>query len=93
MAIRPCFRSKRDSVEPIREPLVFDVKGCSSASQASKLAKFVSLKCKDNSVFLLIRHYVTLLRHLVLIEMGVVPRKSSRFNDIAVSVIEYNTII
>lgn len=43
MAVSSRIRSKRDSVDAIREPLVFDVKGGSSASEASKLARTVGV--------------------------------------------------
>ena len=81
IGIRSYIKSKRDSVKPIREPLVFNVKGYSSASQAFKLARCISLKCKVNPAFLFNRYRVTLLRHLTLIVMLVVPRKSGRLAD------------
>lgn len=89
MAVSSRTRSKRDSVDAIREPLVFDVKGGSSASEASKLARTVSLDRKVNPAFLLISHRVIVLRHTMLKVKLVVPRKSGRLGGLAVSVMVY----
>jgi hypothetical protein len=79
-------------VEPIREPLVFYVEGCSSASQAPKFARGIGLKSKLYLAFVLNCYRVALLRHLVLIVKFVVPRKSGRLTDVAGSLMEYVTL-
>jgi hypothetical protein len=78
-------------VEPIREPLMLYVEGCSSASQAPKFARGIGLKGKLYSAFVLNCYRVALLRHLVLIVKFVVPRKSGRLTDVAGSLMEYVT--
>jgi hypothetical protein len=79
-------------VEPIREPLILYVGGCSSASQAPKFARGIGLKGKLYSAFVLSYYRVALLRHLVLIVKFVVPRKSGRLTDVAGSLMEYVNI-
>jgi hypothetical protein len=76
-------------VEPIREPLVLYVEGCSSASQAPKFARGIGLKSKLYSAFVLNCYRVALLRHVVLIVKFVAPRKSGRLTDVAGSLMEY----
>jgi hypothetical protein len=83
------MRAWSDSVEPIREPLMLYVEGCSSASQAPKFARGIGLKGKLYSAFVLNCYRVALLRHLVLIVKFVVPRKSGRLTDVAGSLMEY----
>jgi hypothetical protein len=78
-------------VEPIREPLMLYVEGCSSASQAPKFARGIGLKGKLYSAFVLNCYRVALLRHLVLIVKFVVLRKSGWLTDVAGSLIEYVT--
>jgi hypothetical protein len=76
-------------VEPIREPLVLYVEGCSSASQALKFARDIGLKSELYSAFVLNCYRVALLRHVVLIVKFVAPRKSGRLTDVAGSLMEY----
>jgi hypothetical protein len=78
-------------VEPIREPLVWNVKGCSSASQALKLACSIGRKSKIKSAPFLNSYRVVLLRHYVLRRKLVVPRKSGRLDGVAGSMVEYVT--
>jgi hypothetical protein len=77
-------------VESIREPLVWNVKGCSSASQALKLACYIGRKSKIKSAPFLNSYHVVLLRHYVLRKL-VVPRKSGRLDGVAGSMVEYVT--
>jgi hypothetical protein len=72
---------------------VLYVKGCSSASQALKFARGISLKSKLYSAFVLNCYRVALLRHLVLIVKFVVLRKSSRLTNVAGLLIEYVSYI
>ena len=65
-------------MEPIREPLVFDVEGYSSVSQALKLARGIALKSKIESAFFLKSYRAILLRHCILIRIRALPRKSGR---------------
>jgi hypothetical protein len=80
LAIWSSLGSRGDSVEPIREPLVWNVKGCSSASQALKLACSIGQKSKIKSAPFLNSYRVVLLRHYVLRRKLVVPRKSGRLD-------------
>jgi hypothetical protein len=57
---------------------VFNVKGCSSALQALKLAYYIGRKSNTKSTPFLISYRVMLLRHYVLIGKLIVPRKSGR---------------
>jgi hypothetical protein len=68
---------------------VLYVKGCSSASQASKFARGIGLKSKLYSAFVLNCYRVALLRHVVLIAKFVALRKSSQLTNIASLLIEY----
>jgi hypothetical protein len=70
---------------------VFDVKGCSSASQALKLACSIGRKSKIKSAPFLNSYRVVLLRHYVLIGKLIVLRKSGRLGGVAGSVVEYVT--
>jgi hypothetical protein len=76
-------------VEPIREPLVWNVKGCSSASQALKLACSIGRKSKIKSAPFLNSYRVVLWRHYVLRRKLVVPRKSGRLDGVAGLIVEY----
>ena len=89
LAIRSGLGSRGDSVEPIRESLVRNVKGCSSASQSLKLARFISVKSKLKSTFVLNSYRVALLRHYVIRRKLVVPRKNGRLDGLAGSMVEY----
>jgi hypothetical protein len=49
-------------MELIREPLVFDIIGCSSALQALKFTCSIHVKSKIKSAFFLNSHRVVLLK-------------------------------
>jgi hypothetical protein len=76
-------------MEPIREPLVFDIEGCSRASQALKLARGIGLKSKIKLTFFLNSYCAVLLRHCMLVKIRAVPRESGRLGDMTGSVMEY----
>jgi len=78
-----------DSVEPIRESLVHNIKGYSSALQSLKLARFISVKSKLKSTFVLNSYRVALLRHYVIRRKLVVLRKNGRLDGLAGSMVEY----
>jgi hypothetical protein len=59
---------------------MWNVKGCSSALQALKLACSIGLKGKIKSAPFLNSYRVVLLRHYVLRRKWVVPRKSGRLD-------------
>jgi hypothetical protein len=80
-------------VELIRESLVCNIEGCSSASQSLKLARRVGLKSKLKPAFVLYRYYVALLRHYVMRTKLVVLRENSRLGGLASSVVEYVIIL
>jgi hypothetical protein len=65
-------------VESIRESLVCDIEGCSSASQSLKLARFIGLKSKLKPAFVLDTYHVALLEHYVMRTKLVVPRENGR---------------
>jgi hypothetical protein len=76
-------------MEPIREPLVFDIEGCSSASQALELARSIGLKSKIKSTFFLNSYRAVSLRPCMLMGIRAMPRKSGRLGDMPGSVMEY----
>jgi hypothetical protein len=78
-----------NSIELIREFLVCNIEGCSSASQSLKLARRVGLKRKLKSAFVLYRYHVALLRHYVMRTKLVVLRANGRLGGLAGSVVEY----
>jgi hypothetical protein len=79
-------------VESIRESLVCNIEGCSSASQSLKLARIVGLKSKLKPAFVMNRYHVALLRHYVMRIKLVVPRENGRLGGLAGSVVEYVTL-
>jgi hypothetical protein len=76
-------------VEPIREPLMLYVEGCSSMSQALRFARGIGLKGMLYLAFVLNCYCGALLRHIVLIIKFVVLRKSGQLTNVAGSLIEY----
>jgi hypothetical protein len=68
-------------VESIRESLVCNVEGYSSASQALKLARRIGLTSKLKPAFVSDSYSVVLLRHYVTRIKLVVPRKSGRLGS------------
>ena len=76
-------------MESIRESLVCNFEGCSSASQALKLARCIGLKSKLKPAFALESYRVVLLRHYVMRTKLVVPRESGRLDGLAGSMVEY----
>ena len=71
-----------------------NIKGYSSALQSLKLARFISVKSKLKSTFVLNSYRVALLRHYVIRRKLVVPRKNGRLDGLAGSMVEYvNTSI
>jgi hypothetical protein len=66
-----------------------NVEGCSSASQALKLARRIGLTSKLKSAFVLDSYRVVLLRHYATRTKLLVPRKSGRLGGSAGSVVEY----
>ena len=89
LAIGSGLGLRGDSVEPIRESLVRNVKGYSSASQSLKLARFISVKSKLKPTFVLNSYRVALLRHYVIRRKLVVPRKNGRLDGLAGLMVEY----
>jgi hypothetical protein len=81
--------SRAGSVESIRESLVCDIEGCSSATQSLKMARFIGLKSKLKPAFVLDRYHVALLGHYVMTTKLVVPRENGRLGGLAGSVGEY----
>jgi hypothetical protein len=75
-------------VQSIRESLVLDAKGRSSALQAFELTGIVDLKCKFNSPFLFSSNHVALLRHYALKDEMGVPRENGRLGGVAGSVVD-----
>jgi hypothetical protein len=65
-------------VELIRESLVCNIEGSSSALQSLRLARYIGLKSKLKSTFVLDSCCVALLRHYVLRRKLVVLRKNGR---------------
>jgi hypothetical protein len=76
-------------MESIRESLVCDIEGCSSASRSLELARFIGLKSKLKPAFVLDRYYVALLGHYVMRTKLVVPRENGRLGGLAGLVGEY----
>jgi hypothetical protein len=74
-------------VELIRESLVCNIKGRSSASQSLKLARGIGLKSKLKSTFFLDSYRVALLRHYVMRRKLVVLRKNGRIDGLAGSMV------
>lgn len=68
---------------------MFDIKGSSSALEASKLARTVGLDRKVNPIFLLINYHIIILRHTMLKVKLVILRKSSCLSSLATLVIVY----
>ena len=89
LAIRSGLGLKGNSIEPIRESLVRNVKDYSSALQSLKLARFISVKSKLKSTFVLNSYRVALLRHYVIRRKLVMPRKNGRLDGLAGSMVEY----
>jgi hypothetical protein len=69
-----------------------NVKGCSSALQALKLARRIGLTSKLKSAFILDSYRVVLLRYYVTRTKLLVLRKSSRLSGLAGLVVEYFSI-
>ena len=84
-----CGRSKHNSMAPIREPLMFDIKSGSSASEGLKSAGSKSLKGKVNPAFLFMQYCITLLRHCVMNGSWSCQGESGRFAGLAASLMEY----
>jgi hypothetical protein len=68
---------------------VQNVKGCSSALEALKLAYSIGRKSKFKSTPFLNSYRVVFLRHYVLRRKLVVLRKRGRLNSVAGSIVEY----
>jgi hypothetical protein len=74
---------------------VCSIEGCSSASQSLKLARYISLKSKFKSIFVLDSYRIALLRHYVVRRKLVVPKERwpawwfGRLGGLAGSVVEY----
>jgi hypothetical protein len=66
-----------------------NVKGCSSALQALKLARRIGLISKLKSAFVLDSYRVVLLRHYVTRTKLLMLRKSSQLSRLASLVVEY----
>jgi hypothetical protein len=69
--------------------LVFDVKGCSSMSEALEFACCIDLESKSKSAPFLNSYCVVLLRHYTLTRKLVVLRKSGRLDGMVGLVVEY----
>jgi hypothetical protein len=68
---------------------VCNVKGSSSALQSLKLARYIGLKSKLKSTFILDRYRVALLRHCLIRRKLVVLRENSQLDSLASSIVEH----